>query len=272
MCRAKPHSRGFTLIELLVVVVVIGILLSLLVPVLNAAKHKAALIGCMNNQGQLSRCLYMYTSDYNGIFPPNDNFADASVTNSILASGLSWCPDQAQYDTTPSNLMSGLLYKYNTSVGIYHCPADFSTVIDQNTGLLLGMLRFRSYNMSQSINGFPEYQDPLGLVALIPSWKRVTDVQKPSPSQAFVWIDEHKDSLRDAEFGNPVGMPFPQTWFDKPSDRHSQGAVLVFVDGHTERWHWKVPKIVQSTLDFPSVGEQPDYDRVQHAMKQSKLD
>ncbi|HSU54803.1 MAG TPA: H-X9-DG-CTERM domain-containing protein, partial [Candidatus Dormibacteraeota bacterium] len=72
-----------------------------------------------------------------------------------------------------------------------------------------------------------------------------------------------------AQFGNPVGIPvFQQNmWFDKPADRHNQGANLSFADGHAERWRWKVSKSPATLGQYVTSGEQLDYDRVQNAMK-----
>jgi len=84
-----------------------------------------------------------------------------------------------------------------------------------------------------------------------------------------VFIDEHPDTLLDAQFGNPVDIPqFPQDiWFDMPSDRHSQGACLSFADGHAQRWKWRVRKIFSYLGQPPTAEEMPDYRRVQDAMK-----
>ena len=127
-------------------------------------------------------------------------------------------------DTTPSNLQRVCLFPYNTSVPIYHCPADRSTV-QTAAGVPLPQLRYRSYNMSQSINGYPQYKDPEGILAGIPCWDRYTMIHRPSPAQLFVFIDENPNTELDSQFGNPVGLPFwPVEWFDMPSDRHNQGA------------------------------------------------
>jgi prepilin-type processing-associated H-X9-DG protein len=122
--------------------------------------------------------------------------------------------------------------------------------------------------MSQSVNGYPQYKDPDGIVQLLPCWDRYTAIRQPSPAQIFVFIDENSNTEEDSQFGNPVGLPFwPQEWFDMPSDRHIQGGNLSFVDGHVEHWRWKAPMTFYG-WEMPVPPQQLlDFFRVQRAMK-----
>jgi len=68
--RASSGSNtGFTLIELLVVVAVIGILASLLLPVLSSAKERARRTQCLNNLRQFNLGLIMYGNDSHDRLP-----------------------------------------------------------------------------------------------------------------------------------------------------------------------------------------------------------
>jgi prepilin-type N-terminal cleavage/methylation domain-containing protein/prepilin-type processing-associated H-X9-DG protein len=67
---SSPRSASaFTLLELLVVIAIIAILASLLLPVLSAAKKRAAQAACINNLKQLGLGMQMYVDDNRDIFP-----------------------------------------------------------------------------------------------------------------------------------------------------------------------------------------------------------
>jgi prepilin-type processing-associated H-X9-DG protein/prepilin-type N-terminal cleavage/methylation domain-containing protein len=264
-------AGAFTLIELLVVIAIVAILAAILLPALSKAKNRAQTIACLSNLKQLEMCQHLYTGDYNDFFVPNNSIAIVSSSGDDAGAnvtGLSWLPDlNAAMELNPSNIINGLLFPYNTSLGIYHCPADLST-LEAADGTPLPQPRWRSYNMSQSVNGYPQ-GDPANYTNL-PSWTKYAQVRHPVPSQLFVLIDENSDTQLDAEFGNPpVGSIFQQgVWWDMPSDRHGQGANLSFADGHVEHWKWQVPKIFYEWIQSVPPQEMPDYQRLQNAMKQ----
>jgi prepilin-type N-terminal cleavage/methylation domain-containing protein/prepilin-type processing-associated H-X9-DG protein len=67
--RSKQRLFGFTLIELLVVLAIIGIVLALLLPAVQAARETARLLQCKANLKQLSLAVANYES-INGCLPP----------------------------------------------------------------------------------------------------------------------------------------------------------------------------------------------------------
>ncbi len=66
--RTAGRSRGFTLVELLVVITIIGILMSLLLPAVQAARAAAQKAACMNNLHQIGLAALAHEHQY-GWFP-----------------------------------------------------------------------------------------------------------------------------------------------------------------------------------------------------------
>jgi prepilin-type N-terminal cleavage/methylation domain-containing protein/prepilin-type processing-associated H-X9-DG protein len=79
------RDRGFTLIELLVVVTIIGILLGLLLPAVQYARHAALAVKCQNNLHQLGLSVIQWHDDRG--YLPSDSTAPTIPTPCPEAGG-----------------------------------------------------------------------------------------------------------------------------------------------------------------------------------------
>ena len=67
----RQCNKGFTIIELLVVIAVIGLLISLLLPAIQAAREYARRVSCSNNMRQLAMGVLTYHDIHKSFSPGN---------------------------------------------------------------------------------------------------------------------------------------------------------------------------------------------------------
>lgn len=76
---SQRRDSGFTLLELMIAVAIIGILATLLTPVVQTAREKARSTSCVSNLRAIGTALTMFADDSNGHMPP---------TLDVLANGI----------------------------------------------------------------------------------------------------------------------------------------------------------------------------------------
>ena len=240
---AKKSPAGFTLIELLVVIAIIAILAAMLLPALSAAKARAQAISCLSNIKQLDIAFIMYSGD-NQDRVVNNHVTSAGLCgpNAWVKAGSTFPPytGNARTDANDLAIVNGVLYPFNSSSKIYHCPSDQSLVNNQPT-----ITRFRSYSISSGMN----FNIVPGGTAPDPdatsgTFLKLSSIQNPGTTQAAVFIEEASSSIDN----NAIGMRgYNATDFwNTPSSRHNKGCNIAYADGHAEYRKWKGDGIVKA--------------------------
>jgi prepilin-type N-terminal cleavage/methylation domain-containing protein/prepilin-type processing-associated H-X9-DG protein len=121
----EDRRTGFTLVELLVVITIIGILIALLLPAVQAAREAARRAQCCNNMRQIGLAVHLY-HDACGAIPPGQDW------NAVSGEGWAWSGWILPY-LEAGNLYNtcNFMYGYNTLqnaaavkqfITTYHCP------------------------------------------------------------------------------------------------------------------------------------------------------
>lgn len=216
-------GMGFTLIELLVVIAIIAIMAGMLLPALSKAKSKATGIKCLNNVKQLTLAWTMYADDNGNRLAPNSLGNDN--TNAWIGGVVSAAPGW----TNELDIRHGRLWNYNNSLEIYKCPSDVAF----KSGLK-SIIRVRSFSMS----GRMGLSDVDFINPKLENFIKASDIVRPSPTEAFVFVDEQKDSIDDGYFAVHADIPNGGFWLNVPASRHGNGGIVALADGHAENWRW----------------------------------
>jgi len=82
-------------------------------------------------------------------------------------------------------------------------------------------------------------------------WHKLSQIAKPGPSEASVFIDEHEKSITQNGYflNHPNSLTIfgssLWTWLSFPTLRHNNGCTVGFADGHVESWRFREGRTAQ---------------------------
>ena len=221
-------KRGFTLIELLVVIAIIAILAGMLLPALSKSKTKAQGIKCMNNGKQMMMAWRLYADDYEGLLVKSLDGGPEANRRVLVVTGSATDSPTNTIDKSP------LMVYMGNSREVWKCPSDRNTRTE--AGKKVPTVRSQSMSQAFDYGGWlpaPPYK----------IYGRIDHIVLPS--QTWVMVDEHPNSINDAACAVQIVLPDKTSGniIDFPASYHNGAAGFSFADGHSELHQWKGSKI-----------------------------
>ncbi len=201
----RKNDHAFTLIEILIVVLIILTIIGLTFPVLSMIREKSKQAVCMNNMGQMFKCLIQYAIENDGYFPLEDN--SGKNDSGMPCSGEVWFKAVDRY------IVTGTLPENQTEISTKE-----------------RLVRVKQDPVFQTLS--PDERDNTRSIKMNtqltqgPMCSRMIDTIR-FPSKTVL--------LFDGRINNKIVASKFEGSYGSIAQRHSRGANILFVDGHIER-------------------------------------
>ena len=201
----------------------------------------------MNNTKQLMLACHMYLGDNEDSFPKSRHGGGSEENQGSWVTGsMTWGNHARNFrlDYLLDDRYSKLGPYFAKAKNLFKCPSDkyitpaqvkwFHANKAGKTGWTSEPERVRSISgnirLGDDTNAWGARDYPNFT-------RKMSGLTDPGPSQTWVYMDEHPDSINDVgnfttemEHGNP--------WTDLPANYHNGAAGIAFADGHSEIHKW----------------------------------
>ncbi len=236
--RLDPR-RGFTLIEVVTLAAILGLLALVALPALGKVRPNTQSAQCLSNMRVLATSWEMYAEDNNDRMVTSLHGNAAAGGAGDPTYGMGWASGWLDWTSSRDNTNTLFLVdsRYAKMAKYAVDPASFKCSADRYLSAIQRALnwpqRVRSYSDNLYIG---EGDVEAGVFdPIYHHIKKKSEFQYPGPSEAWIFVEEHPDSINDPG----LFSPYQTRWVDMPSSLHNGAAPFAFADGHAVMHKWQ---------------------------------